>query len=66
MENINFEEMEQQIDILVNKYLDKRKIFENTPGYISIFWNVKKRLFKEIYNIDWQSPEDLNPDVVFD
>ena len=66
MENINFEQKEQQIDILVNKYLDKRKIFENTPGYISIFWNVKKRLFKEIYNIDWQSPEDLNPDVVFD
>ena len=66
MEDINFEKKEQQIDIMVNKYLDEKKIFENVPGYISFFWNIKKRFFKEIYNIDWQSPEDLDPNVIFD
>ena len=50
---------------MVNKYLEERKIYENTPGYISIFWSIKKRFFKEVYNLEWQSPEELNPDVIF-
>ena len=66
MGNIDFKQVEEQVDVLVNKYLEDKKIFKSIPGYISIFWNVKKRFFKELYNINWQSPEDLNSDVIFD
>ena len=66
MENINLEKIEKQVEVLVEKYLDKKKIFETMPGYISIFLSVKKRFLKELYNIDWQSPEDLNSDVIVD
>lgn len=66
MGNIDFKQVEEQVDVLVNKYLEDKKIFKSIPGYISIFWSIKKRIFKELYNIDWQSPEDLNADVIFD
>ena len=66
MDNINFKQKEIEIDTLVKKYLEDKKIFDSMPGYISVFWNVKKRFFKELYNINWKSPEDLNSDVIFD
>ena len=29
-------------------------------------WAIQKRLLKEKYNIDWESPADKNPDIKFD
>ncbi|MBO6005956.1 MAG: hypothetical protein J6P49_03765 [Paludibacteraceae bacterium] len=29
-------------------------------------WGLKKRLLKTKHNIDWQTPAELNPDVLFD
>ena len=58
--------IEEQVDVVVNKYMNDKKIFEDIPGYNTIFWNLKKKIFKEKYNIDWQTPEELEPDVIFD
>ncbi|MBD1839639.1 hypothetical protein H6F78_16800 [Coleofasciculus sp. FACHB-64] len=30
------------------------------------FWAEKKRILKAEYGIDWKSPADMNPEVVFD
>ncbi len=35
-------------------------------GSCYIFWREKKRILKEKHGIDWKSPKELNPDVIFD
>lgn len=35
-------------------------------GYCHAFWQEKKRVLKEKYTIDWKSPAELNPHVLFD
>jgi len=33
---------------------------------VHIFWNTKKKLPKEKYGIDWRSPAEMNPYIIFD
>lgn len=43
--------------------------FANAPrhmGFCFHFWNAKRELLREEYNIDWQSPAQMNPHVIFD
>jgi len=35
-------------------------------GSVHIYWSAKKRLLKQKYGIDWRSPGELNPHVIFD
>lgn len=35
-------------------------------GYCHQYWETKKRILKEKYGIDWKSPSEMNPDVLFD
>ena len=35
-------------------------------GYCHVYWRTKKRILKEKYNIDWRSPAELNPHIIFD
>ena len=45
------------------------KIMADCPyrmGRCHIYWGHKKRLLKEKYNIDWKSPDDMNPGIMFD
>lgn len=46
--------------------LTKKGIYEDIPNYIIMYWNMKKKVLKENFNIDWHTPEELNPDVIFD
>lgn len=35
-------------------------------GYCHAFWEAKKNVLKEKHDIDWKSPAERNPDVLFD
>lgn len=35
-------------------------------GKTHIFFTRKKQLLKELYNIDWKTPQELNPWIHFD
>lgn len=37
-----------------------------SEGSVTIYWDTKKRLLREKYGIDWRSPGELNPHVLFD
>ncbi len=42
---------------------------EGTPrgmGFCFAYWAEKKTVLKEIYGIDWKSPSEMNPRVLFD
>ena len=44
----------------------EKLIIPGKTGQCHEIWEYKKHLLKEKYNIDWKSPEELNPDVIFD
>lgn len=35
-------------------------------GYCHLYWATKKQILKEKYGIEWHSPAELNPHVMFD
>jgi len=37
-----------------------------SEGFCHVRWKVKKRLLAEKYGLAWQSPDELNPQVIFD
>lgn len=36
------------------------------PGLCLSKWAFKKKMLKKWYNIDWKTPQEMNPDVHFD
>ncbi len=35
-------------------------------GYCHVFWERKKHILKQSYNLDWRTPSELNPGIQFD
>ena len=35
-------------------------------GMCHIYWNIKKNILEEEYGINWRSPSELNPHIIFD
>lgn len=54
-----FKEVEE---IIKKEFKDQPK----TMGLCHKIWARKKQLLKEMYDINWQSPAELNPDIIFD
>lgn len=42
---------------------DPRK---GSMGFVHRIWSTKQRILKKKYNIDWRTPAELNPHVMFD
>ena len=62
--------MEQNIPDEVMKEVEAEieKIFQDRPrgmGFCHVYWNCKKQLLKD-RGYHWQSPKDLNPNVIYD
>ena len=54
-----FKEAEQEALEVLSKRLDMRGYKKE---YRLAFWNEKKRILKEKYNIDWKTLAEMNPD----
>ena len=35
-------------------------------GFCHVFWETKKRILREKYGINWRTPVEMNPGVLFD
>ena len=35
-------------------------------GYVHIYDNLKKKILKEKYNIDWKTTSEMNPNIIID
>ena len=35
-------------------------------GFCHLFWHTKKRILKEKYGVDWKTPAEENPGVMYD
>lgn len=51
----------------VDKYLDEKfKYVKKDLGFCHYYWGEKKdRLWKK-YGMDWKTPAEMNPDILFD
>ena len=50
----------------VNKILEQEFANQHEKGMCHKVWARKKQLLKQMYNIDWKSPAELNPQIKFD
>ncbi len=56
---------------MINKEVEKEldELFKDSPrgrGFCHMYWHEKRRILKEKYGIDWHSPAQMNPRVIFD
>lgn len=64
----------QEDDPLIKAKIDEalREALENlvdvpkVRGFCHERWAEQKRILKEKYNIDWKTPREMNPGVMFD
>ena len=55
------DELEEKIKIRIEKEGINKGL-----GYCHIYWEFKKMILKEEYNMDWNSPTEMNPGIIFD
>ena len=62
-DTLEYQQIKAELEELIN---EKLKNCSRGLGYCHIYWRTKKRILKEKYNIEWRSPAELNPCVIFD
>lgn len=50
-----------ELELELKGYTNKQAL-----GFCHIYWELKKEILKTDYNIDWKSPQELNPEIMFD
>ncbi|KNY30092.1 hypothetical protein [Pseudobacteroides cellulosolvens] len=58
-------------DIIEKAGLEAEKVLSDqgiikTMGYCHRYWRLKKQILKRVYNVDWKTPAELNPNRKFD
>jgi len=38
----------------------------NLMGFCHVFWHTKQRILRERYGVEWRTPVELNPQILFD
>lgn len=61
-----FKNIEKELNEKIEIFLKANHISQETLGYCHAYWETKKALLKKYYNIDWKTPEELNPEIIFD
>lgn len=59
-------EYESCIDEAEKEIMKRLKDVPRGMGFCHAYWSEKKRVLLEDYGINWRSPSDLNPKVMFD
>ncbi|MBP9867136.1 MAG: hypothetical protein KBC41_03625 [Candidatus Pacebacteria bacterium] len=40
--------------------------FPEGLGYCHVLWGRQQQILKEKYGVDWKSPSDMNPEIMYD
>lgn len=55
-------ELEEKVDKRVKEALGD----DNYIGYCHSFWSLKKQILRDEYGIDWKTPSERYPTIIFD
>ncbi len=61
-----FKAIEKEVDKAVEEQMKNEGFEYPCFGGCHKFWAIKKQILKSEHNIDWLSPSELNPFVMFD
>lgn len=56
-----FAKIDAEVDALLKDHPSR-----GSEGFCHVIWATKKGLLKERYGIEWRSPDEMNPHVIFD
>ena len=56
------EELEKAVDEQVREMIGE----DGYMGYCHLFWNTKKKVLHDQYGIDWKTPAEEYPHILFD
>lgn len=65
---ITFKKIKKELEKKINEQL----ISEGYPikpefmGWCYIYWSIKKEILKIDYGIDWKTPAEMNPEIIYD
>lgn len=60
-----YKEIFEQVRIEAEKQLEQEGI-KKCLGYCHAHWNTMKKILKEKHNIEWKTPAEMNPEIMFD
>ena len=64
-EDPKFKDLLERVDKTVDERLVNHPMRDGF-GFCRVFWGTKKQVLKDEYNIDWRTPIEMNPNVIFD
>lgn len=62
-DTLEYKKIEEELESLIEEEL---KDFPRGLGFCHAYWYTKKKILKEKYNMDWKSPAELHPGIMFD
>lgn len=64
-ETSEYKSIERELEALIEQRLGS--LYHERPfGFCHIYWHAKKEILKERFGIDWKSPQELSPSIIFD
>lgn len=61
-----YKEIVNELEKKIDSMMTLLNVSRDVAGACHIYWNIKKNILKEDYNMEWKSPSELNPDIIFD
>lgn len=61
-----FKKIEKELNEKINLFLESNHISKKSLGYCHAYFEAKKIILKKYYNIEWKTPQELNPEIIFD
>ena len=65
-DSIEYKNISKELEEKIKLYASINSINLNTFGSCHQYWAIKKEILKKEYDIEWQSPSELNPEITFD
>jgi hypothetical protein len=57
---------EEEAKVELEKEALAKKVLLLDMGYCYMLWEKQKEILKKRYGIDWKSPDEMNPMILFD
>jgi len=61
-----YKDLIKKADKEAEKFLEGKRPVRGQLGYCHFFWGTKQKILKEKYDVDWKTPAEINPWVLFD
>lgn len=61
-----YKNIADELEKKIEAHMRFEEIYKDRAGTCHIYWKFKKDILKSDYDIDWMSPAELNPSIIFD